>query len=116
MSLKTKIEESLFSDQKSLNATLCVIRAIYKLSYNHYLQVNALSESDLNKEDGAYRQLTSWPSQSRFIFSLEQMRDAYERLGNNPIAKQLLTVAAAPFSATRPLGWSGKKRTRKNWE
>ncbi len=91
MSVKTKIDESLFSDQKSLNATLCVIRAIYKLSYNHYLQVNALSESDLNKEDGAYRQLTSWPSQSRFIFSLEQMRDAYERLGNNPIAKQLLT-------------------------
>jgi len=92
MSLKKQIEEALFADEKSLNATLCVIKAIYKLSFNHYLQVNGFTENDLkNKDGGLYRQLTTWPSQSRFIFSLEQMRDAYERLGNSSIATDIMS-------------------------
>lgn len=92
MNLKKEIENALVRDENSLNETLCVIKAVYKLSYNHYLVVNGFSESDLQKQDGGiYRRLTSWPSQSRFIFSLEQMRDAYERLGSSEIANKIMT-------------------------
>ena len=91
MSLKKEIEESLFTDEKSLNTTLCIIKAIYKLSYAHYLKTNGFSEKDLKQEAGIYRRLITWPSQSRFIFSLEQMRDAYERLGNSPIASKIMS-------------------------
>ncbi len=90
---KEQVEQALFGDDaKTLASTLCVIRAIYKLSFNYYLKVNGFTESDLNnKEDGIYRKLTAWPSQSRFIFSLDQMRDAYERLGNSPVAKLVMS-------------------------
>lgn len=90
---KEQVEQALFGeDAKTLASTLCVIRAIYKLSFNYYLKVNGFTESDLNnKEDGIYRKLTTWPSQSRFIFSLDQMRDAYERLGNSPVAKLVMS-------------------------
>lgn len=101
MSVETQIEQALTVSEKDLASTLCVIRAIYRLSYQYYLKVNGFTENDLKKDGGVYRKLQTWPSQSRFIFSLEQMRDAYERLGKNPVAKLFMTQQAIDESQKR---------------
>jgi len=81
----------------------CVIGAIYELSFNHYLKRNGLSQSDLDEDNrwALYRKLYAWPSQSRFVFSLTQMLDAYETVGASTLAPQLMTQSQIEESQKR---------------
>lgn len=89
-----RLEESLVEKNgKQVEQIDCVIQAIYKLSFNHHLKRNGLSLSNLDKSNqmAHFRQLHAWPSQSRFVFSLAQMRDAYATLGRNKLAPQFMS-------------------------
>lgn len=96
-SLKQQLESALvFEDDDSkhnLSKVHCVIQAIYKLSFNYYLKQNGLSLKDLDDQNqlAEFRKLTAWPSQSKFVFSLQQMREAYAKLAKNSLASSLMS-------------------------
>ena len=80
------------SDNDQLKKVHCVINALYRLGYLHHLRSAGLTESDaLNEVNGIYRQLHTWPSQSRFIFSAKQMRDAYKQVGSHARASDFMS-------------------------
>lgn len=93
-SLLRRLEKLLVEQNgKQVEQIDCVIQAIYKLSFNHHLKRNGLALSNLDKSNqmAHFRQLHTWPSQSRFVFSLAQMRDAYATLGRNKLAPQFMS-------------------------
>jgi hypothetical protein len=91
--LKQQLEASLVQPGNTVESINCVIRAIYQLSYNYYLKHNGFSLHDLDEASqlGHFRQLQTWPSESKFVFSLQQMRDAYALVAESPLASQLMS-------------------------
>lgn len=95
--VQKQLESSLVPEDDdtthNLEAINCVIRAIYRLSFNHYLKRNGLALSDLDADNqmAHFRRLDAWPSQSKFVFSLRQMRDAYRQLAMNSLARRLMS-------------------------
>jgi hypothetical protein len=94
MNEQQQVERSLIKPGNNIESINCVIRGVYQLSFNHYLRQNGFSLRDLDQSSqmAQFRRLSAWPSASKFVFSLAQMRDAYQQLAESELSTRFMTA------------------------